>query len=64
MPNPVDARLAVIADHVGRYREEIAEMAGEPQLSTSEDLVRALYEAERALRTATRALVLARSVGR
>ena len=64
MPSSVDARLSVIADHVGRYRDEIAEIAGAPDLSTSEDLVRALYEAERALRSATRAIGLARSMAR
>ncbi|MCU1503523.1 MAG: hypothetical protein JWM12_2877 [Ilumatobacteraceae bacterium] len=64
MPSSVDARLAVIADHVDRYRDEIAEIAGEPGLASSEDLVRALYEAERALRSATRALVLARTIAR
>jgi hypothetical protein len=64
MPSSVDARLAVIADHVDRYRDEVALIAAEPGLSTSEDLIRALYEAERALRSATRAIGLARSVAR
>jgi hypothetical protein len=64
MSSSVDSRLAVIADHVDRYREEVGDIAHEPELTASEDLVRALYEAERALRTAARALVLARSIAR
>jgi hypothetical protein len=64
MSSSVDARLAVIADHVDRYRDEVSAIAGEPELKTSEDLVRALYEAERALRSASRALILARTIAR
>ena len=64
MPSSVNARLAVIVDHVDRYRDEVGAIAGEPELSMSEDLVRALHEAERALRTASRALLLARSIAR
>jgi hypothetical protein len=64
MSSSVDSRLAVIADHVDRYRAEIGEIALEPELTTAEDLVHALYEAERALRSAARALVLARSIAR
>jgi hypothetical protein len=58
------AVLTVITDHVDRYREEVARMAdglvaddrvaGFPEAHA--DLVSALYEAERALRGATRAL--------
>lgn len=54
----------MIADHVDRYRDEVASIAGEPEQAKLEDLVRALYEAERALRSASRALGLARSASR
>ena len=64
MPSSVDSRLAVIADHVDRYRDEVAAIACEPEQARLEDLVRALYEAERALRSASRALVLARTIAR
>ena len=56
--------LTVMTDHVDRYREEVARMAdgltaddrvaGRP--GAHADLVSALYEAERALRSAARAL--------
>jgi hypothetical protein len=48
------ARLDVIADHVGRYREDVGEVASTQDADANADFVIAAFEAERALRTAER----------
>jgi hypothetical protein len=53
------AELSAIAEGVDRYRDRVGSLAV-PHLGTErEDLVAALYEAERALRSAHRLLVRA-----
>ena len=50
------AELTSIADAVARYRDRVASLA-EPYLGTDrEDVVTAVYEVERQLRSAERAL--------
>ena len=57
MNDPVAATLAVIADHVERYRQQLADVGPlahrRPDVRTS---ARAVDEAERALRNAERLL--------
>ena len=56
------AELAAAAEAVAGYQRRVAALAG-PHLGTErEDLVAAIYEAERALRTAERSLQRARKV--
>ena len=56
------AELAAAAEAVASYQRRVAALAG-PHLGTErEDLVAAIYEAERALRTAERSLQRARKV--
>jgi hypothetical protein len=58
VPNPstTAAELAAVADTIGRSRNRVAGLA-EPYLgSEREDIVAAVYEAERQLRGAERAL--------
>lgn len=50
------ASLSVMADHVERYQQEVAELVPGYQLAQRDDVVTALVEAERALRTAARGL--------
>jgi hypothetical protein len=53
------AELSAAAEAVGGYRQRVAALVG-PHLGTSrDDLVDAIYEAERALRTAERVLLRA-----
>ena len=53
------AELGTIADNVAQYRRRVADLA-EPWIGTErEDLVLAIHEAERSLRTAERNLVRA-----
>lgn len=53
------AELGTIADNVAQYRRRVADLA-EPWIGTErEDLVTAIHEAERSLRTAERNLVRA-----
>ena len=53
------AELGTIADNVAQYRRRVADLA-EPWIGTDrEDLVTAIHEAERSLRTAERNLVRA-----
>jgi hypothetical protein len=55
-PSSTAAELAALADTVGRSRTRVAGLA-EPYLgSEREDIVAAVYEAERQLRGAERAL--------
>jgi hypothetical protein len=64
MPSSLNAQLAVIADHLDRYRDEVATLAAEPAVDPDSEVVVALHEAERALRSAARAVALARSLAR
>jgi hypothetical protein len=55
-PTSTAAELAAVADTVGRYRQRVAGPV-EPYLgSDREDIIAAVYEAERQLRGAERAL--------
>ncbi len=56
MPTDPTAHLQVIADHVARYHDEVAEMVPVQQAAQRDDVATALVEAERALRTAARLL--------
>lgn len=58
------AELAAIADGVERYRARVADLVTPDLKRGREDLVAAVYEAERALRNAQRQLVRAEKVGR
>lgn len=58
------AELAAIAEGVERYRARVADLVT-PELGAGhEDLVAAIYEAERNLRNAARQLLRAEKVGR
>ena len=58
-PASTSADLAAVADTVSRSRDRVASLA-EPYLGTDrEDIVAAVYEAERQLRGAERALLRA-----
>lgn len=50
------AELSSIADSVGRYRERVADLAQPYIGSAREDVLSAVYEAERQLRSAERAI--------
>jgi hypothetical protein len=52
----VAAELAVASDHVENYRERVAALVTPLQGGDHDDVVAAMYEAERALRTAARSL--------
>ena len=56
MPDNPSHSLSVMADHVERYQQEVAEFLPGYQLHQRDDVVTALVEAERALRTAARGL--------
>lgn len=56
MPVNSTAALSVMADHVDRYQQEVADMLPDYQLNEREDVATSLVEAERALRTAARLL--------
>jgi len=56
MPENAAATLSVMADHVDRYQQEVAELLPGYQLHQRDDVATALVEAERALRNAARAL--------
>ena len=56
MPVNASATLSVKADHVDRYQQEVGELVPGYQLHQRDDVVTALVEAERALRTAARCL--------
>lgn len=56
MPNASAAVFSVIAEHVERYREEVAELVRSNPPGHRDDVVAAMYEAERALRNAGRSL--------
>ena len=54
MPSNPSAALSVMADHLERYHEEVGGFVPHYQADEQGDVVSALVEAERALRTATR----------
>ena len=56
MPVNASAALSVMADHVDRYQQEVGELLPGYQLHQRDDVVTALVEAERALRSAARCL--------
>jgi hypothetical protein len=56
MNDPVAATLAVIAEHVERYRQQLAEVGPLGIPAGREDLRAAVREAEQALRNAERLL--------
>jgi hypothetical protein len=63
-PSSTVAELSAVTDTVERSRDRVARLA-EPYLGTeSEDIISAVYEAERALRVAERALQRALKVVR
>jgi hypothetical protein len=62
-PQPTTAaELAAAADAVERYRARVADLAQTHLGTDREDLVVAIYEAERALRTSQRLLLRAAKV--
>jgi hypothetical protein len=62
MTQSTAAELAVTVEAIGRYRERVAALATPHLGSHREDLLAAIYEAERSLRTAERALERAAKV--
>jgi len=64
MASSLNAQLAVITDHLDRYRDEVAGLADDPRLDPDSDVTTALHEAERALRVAVRAVAHARGLAR
>lgn len=62
MRSTAAAELGVAADVVATYRQRVADLVGPSLGPNAEDLVAAIYEAERSLRTAERVLQRARKV--
>jgi hypothetical protein len=58
-PESTAAELATIADKIAQYRGRVADLAEPFVGSDREDLVIAIYEAERQLRSAERGLLRA-----
>jgi hypothetical protein len=56
MSTSTAAELTVIAEHVSRYRERIASLVAPLSGGDHDDVVAAIVEAERSLRTAHRAI--------
>ncbi len=56
MPENATHSLSVMADHVERYQQEVADFLPDYQMQQREDVATALVEAERALRSAARGL--------
>jgi hypothetical protein len=56
MPSNPSAALSVIADHVERYHEQLADLVPHYQQTDQADMINALVEAERALRHAARSV--------
>ena len=54
MPDNPSAALAVMADHLERYQEQLGDLVPAYQRDEDAEMVTALVEAERALRTAAR----------
>jgi hypothetical protein len=63
-PSSTHASLVVITDRVERSREEVGHLAEGLTLDQHADLITAIYEAERALRSAARALNRASRISR
>jgi hypothetical protein len=63
-PSSTHANLVVITDRVERSREEVGRLAEGLNLDQHADLIAAIYEAERALRSAARALTRATRISR
>jgi hypothetical protein len=61
MPENPTAMLAVIADHLERYHEQLGDMLPHYVQADQADMVNAVVEAERALRVAAR---LVRNAGK
>jgi len=59
----IAAELAVMAEGTDRYRDRVADLARR-NLGEHDDLLSAIHEAERALRTAQRALTRANKLAR
>lgn len=59
----IAAELAVMAEGADRYRDRVADLARR-NLGEHDDLLSAIHEAERALRTAQRALTRANKLAR
>ncbi len=64
MASSLNAQLAVITDHLDRYRVEVAGLADDAGIDPDSDVIAALHEAERALRVAARAVAHARGLTR
>jgi len=64
MSSALTAEIGAIADGIDMYRSRVAGLAEPLVGSPKEDLIAALYEAERALRTAHRAMRRAKDVSR
>ncbi len=58
----IAAELAVMAEGTARYQERVAELRCGNLGEQHDDLVAAIHEAERALRTAQRALMRANRI--
>jgi len=58
----IAAELAVMAEGTARYQERVAELRSGDLGEQHDDLVSAIHEAERALRTAQRALMRANRI--
>jgi C4-dicarboxylate-specific signal transduction histidine kinase len=58
----IAAELAVMAEGTARYQERVAELRSGNLGEQHDDLVAAIHEAERALRTAQRALIRANRI--
>jgi hypothetical protein len=58
-PSTIAAELAVIADGTERYFERVRELGSSTLGENLEDLLAAIHEAERSLRSAHRALLRA-----
>jgi hypothetical protein len=58
----IAAELAVMAEGTARYQERVAELRSGNLGEQHDDLVSAIHEAERALRTAQRALMRANRI--
>ena len=58
----IAAELAVMAEGTARYQERVAELRSGNLGEQHDDLVAAIHEAERALRTAQRALMRANRI--
>jgi major membrane immunogen (membrane-anchored lipoprotein) len=64
MSSDPSAALAVIADHLERYHEQMGDMLVAYQHSDRADMVNAIVESERALRNASRAVRKAAKLAR